>query len=170
MPIPIYILTLKDIYVSVGVPTRGKPTVFDNLTDTPRTRHAVIKPAAQWQVAGLTDPYPLAKLSNNSGGHSIGSDSQGQSLNVLAIDGKVYATQWKPLVGTELIFDDYGDHIATVREHLTCLDNLKVTANENKTSTAESSKQDSDNEVADETLNAFMRKALKFARKHTPPS
>lgn len=118
----------------------------------------------------MTDPYPLAKLSNNSAAHTIGSETSGQSLNVLAIDGKVYATQWKPLVGTELIFDDYGDHIATVREHLTCLDNLKVTSKGNGAPVAVTSEHEADEEVADETMNAFMRKALKFARKHTPSS
>lgn len=120
-------------------------------------------------MANLGENYPLVKLSGNYGSHVVGSESSVHALNINPVEGKVYAGTWRPLVGTELVFNDYGEHIATVAEHLAYSEHIKVTLKQAslKPVDLDMNESDSDKKVGStETQNQFLRKALKFAKKH----
>lgn len=68
-------------------------------------------------------------------------------------------------MGTELIFDDYGELIGSVREHLKCDENIKVTSkNEKDKKDTDMADDDSDVKVKDEQTS-FLLKAIKSAKK-----
>lgn len=132
--------------------------------DQPQTRPASIKPTTHFQISDLSARLPLAKLSNNNGVHVVGSESNAKSLNMNPLDGKVFATTWRPLVGTELLFDDYGDHVGTITEHLAYAEHIKVNQKEEPKPPKAETDKDAEEEPSKETQNQFMRKALKYAR------
>ena len=77
------------------------------------SRVNVIKPTSELQVVGLDTDTPLVKLSNNADVANLSSTS---------IDGKIYRGEWRPLVGTDMVFNDTGELVGTVREHIYCDD------------------------------------------------
>lgn len=153
----------------------GKNQHFDesNNSDTPRSKINLIKSSAQFQITDLNHDNPMVKLSNNSGtsgASSSGAAANGESINNMnVIDGKIYETSWKKLVGTDLVFDDYGELIGKVKEHLTCNELLRLQAKENPQAEEEEEEEPSKTvtpegeEVNDQS--AFLKKALKAARR-----
>lgn len=110
-----------------------------------------MKPSARLQMTSLGDESPLIKISNNtststsntrdnqptstskatevSGNHKGGSSRTNPIIDASAlINGRIFETNWHELTGSELIFDDYGELIGQVKEHLTCNDKVKFIA------------------------------------------
>lgn len=101
----------------------GKPDVTHQLTQelASQKRSNVIKPTSEFQVAGLDHKHPLIKLSNNADINNSSSSS---------VDGKIYQGKWQSLVGTDMVFNDSGELIGVVREHIHCDDNNVLIAKE----------------------------------------
>jgi len=93
----------------------------------------------------------LIKLSNSS---TVTTQNDINNINV--IDGKIYQTSWKKLVGTDLIFDEYGELIGKVNEHLTVDENVKFEAKE------DDDEEDNEDSKGD-SQTTFLKKALKVA-------
>lgn len=137
--------------------------------DTPRSKTNVIKPSAQFQISELGGATPFIKISNNnmtSGGHELSDNESLNNINI--VDGKIYETRWKSLVGTDLIFDDYGELVGKVKQHLSCSENIKIEPKESKVK-----EEDLDEDMADsdeqskvqDFQSAFLKKAIKIAKK-----
>ncbi|CAK9442188.1 uncharacterized protein LODBEIA_P59310 [Lodderomyces beijingensis] len=94
-------------------------------SQTPRAKNNIIKSSAQLQFTDLSGASPLVKISNNSAVGSATETSTNGTLNHVMdaselINNRIFETKWHELVGSELIFDDYGELIGQVKEHLTC--------------------------------------------------
>lgn len=76
----------------------------------------IINPGAKLQLTELDHESPLFKISDNA--NATADPNSRLFSNLSAIDGQIYKTSWARLLGTELIVDDYGEVVGTVREHL----------------------------------------------------
>ncbi|ODV79063.1 transcription factor TFIIIC, tau55 subunit [Suhomyces tanzawaensis NRRL Y-17324] len=165
----------KDFYITIDIPMIGKTQDFEesNSLETPRSKNNIIKPSAHFQLTELDNDNPLIKLSNNSnigGSNELGGNND--SLNNLSvIDGKIYQTDWKKLVGTDLIFDDYGALIGQVNEHLLCNEHVKIVPRESNKVKEEAEddedllERDDESKTQHETQTQFLKKAIKTAKK-----
>lgn len=120
----------------------------------------LINPNAKFQITRLDEDHPLFKVSNNA---NSAADPESLSFsNLSAIDGHIHQTNWSKLLGTELIFDENGDLVGTVREHLLADLSVKVkpkpqqSSGDDITETAPGAESDS--------RTAFLKKALAAAR------
>lgn len=97
-------------------------TYYDETRDTPKNGEAllgeqlIINPGAKLQLTELDHESPLFKISDNA--NATADPNSRIFSNLSAIDGQIYKTSWARLLGTELIVDDYGEVVGTVREHL----------------------------------------------------
>ena len=124
---------------------------------TPRFKNNILKPSARLQMTSLSDESPLIKISNNTSNaantsntstardhsattttaaspegrkHKSSKKHTNSIIDASAlINGRIFETNWHELTGSELIFDDYGELIGQVKEHLTCNDKVKFTHN-----------------------------------------
>ena len=124
---------------------------------TPRFKNNILKPSARLQMTSLGDESPLIKISNNTSNaantsntstardhsattttaaspegrkHKSSKKHTNSIIDASAlINGRIFETNWHELTGSELIFDDYGELIGQVKEHLTCNDKVKFTPN-----------------------------------------
>lgn len=145
--------------MTVDVPVVA-PSFYDELArdeDDALTEQMLINPNAKLQVTELDHATPLFKISDNA---SAAADPESVAFsNLSAVDGQIYRTAWSRLLGTELIFDDYGELVGTVREHLVADSLVKV-----------KSKPDAKDAVEPEPLEeadsrtAFLKRALAAAR------
>ncbi|EGW29960.1 uncharacterized protein SPAPADRAFT_52811 [Spathaspora passalidarum NRRL Y-27907] len=153
----------------------------------------MIKPHANFQYTDLSQPNPFVKLSNNSTGNALDSVGGEELLNSMnLIDGKIFESSWKSLVGTELIFDDYGELIGRVKEHLVCNENVKLVPKREEikkeprkkkpdedakmdvdvdadadvtTETSQAEEKPADNSIPTEFQTQFFKRAMKEAQK-----
>lgn len=138
--------------MTVDIPNIGKN--FEDATEAGAKVH-YIRPASQFQMTNLIHENPLIKLTNNSSANNDQNDVN--SINV--IDGKIYQTSWKSLVGTDLIFDEYGELIGKVNEHLVVNENIKLEGED-----AEEEEEDDEvEEVRKDYKTPFLKKAIKLA-------
>lgn len=138
---------------------------YDELArdDSSLTEQMLINPNAKFQLTELDHPTPLFKISNNS---SAAADPESISFsNLSAVDGQIYKTEWSKLLGTELIFDDYGELVGTVREHLVA--NLSVKVKSKPTDIKEDGDNgETENATAEvDSRTAFLKRAIATARK-----
>lgn len=59
-------------------------------------------------------------LGNTNGVHNIHTIDASELIN-----DRIYETKWKKLIGLELLFDDYGDLIGQLKEHLVINDKAR---------------------------------------------
>lgn len=83
-----------------------------------------MNPGAKLQITEIDHETPLFKLSDNA--NATADPNNNSFSNLSAIDGQIYKTNWQRLIGTELIIDDYGDPVGTVREHLIAREAVKT--------------------------------------------
>lgn len=118
----------EDLYFAIDVPVVA-PSFYDeplreNAKDAELAQQLLINPTAKLQLTELDHETPLFKISDNS---NPAADPQSLLYsNLSAIDGQIFKTSWNRLLGTELIFDEYGEFLGTVREHLVTDPSIKV--------------------------------------------
>ncbi|KAI5970720.1 TFC7 [Candida margitis] len=156
---------------------------------TPRFKTNILKPSARLQMTSLSDQSPLVKVSNNttardtahSAAPTLGSSHKGRNNSIIdastLINGRIFETNWHELTGSELIFDDYGELIGQVKEHLTCNDKLKFIPKKNHNEGKVADYIDLDDEdLVDESIkmeagnsnskpSPFLRNAIKVAKR-----
>ncbi|KAI5949540.1 TFC7 [Candida jiufengensis] len=97
----------------------------------------ILKPSAKLQISDITAEHPLIKISNNksinepdliSKTNKIGNSSNNNHHNLIdysaLLNEKIMETKWNKLIGSELLFDEYGELIGQVKEHLTCVNKV----------------------------------------------
>lgn len=144
------------------------PSYYDEVRDGPKdnetasfSEQLLINPNAKFQITRLDEDHPLFKVSNNA---NASADPESLSFsNLSAIDGQIHQTNWSKLLGTELIFDENGELVGTVREHLVSDPTVKVKAKAQKAANDDAMDTDSDSPEAD-TKTAFFKKALSTAK------
>lgn len=132
----------------------------ENITSNSKQNY--IKSSSHLQITDLNNKNPLIKLSNSN----VNTDND-LINNLSVIDGNIYQTNWTKLVGTDLIFDDYGELIGNVREHLKCDENIKIAAKNEKEKKDADMSADDDVKIKDEQTS-FLLKAIKAAKKKQP--
>lgn len=155
--------------------------------NTPRSKINVIKPSAQFQFTDISRANPLIKLSNNAtistegtttgGGATGASRNNGDVVNTSTIiDGKIFEMGWRSLVGTDLVFDDYGELVGRVKEHLVHEENVKIVARDGHGESVEGEEENGEGGAEDagkgdgeaeekDTQSMFLKKALKLAKR-----
>lgn len=123
----------------------------------------LISPASEFQITNLDDEHPLMKLGNNS--NILDNDSSAISNSSL-IDGRIYSMNWLRLIGTDLIFDDYGELIGNVKEHLNCDSSVKVKIKDDNSGDDDIKTESNVKEKAGdgEVKTKFYRKILRMAQ------
>lgn len=146
------------------IPIIGTANNFDE-SDTPRSKPNMIKPSSNFQITNINDDHPFIKISNNNS--NIGPEvSNNEGINNLSvIDGKIYQSNWNQLVGTELLFDDYGELIEKVTEHLTCNESVKVTPKDSQENNEDDEDEDMEGKESKQENTNFLKKAIKYAQK-----
>lgn len=77
----------------------------------------VIKPNSKIQISSLLEENPMIKLSNNTGDDQESSTSE--LFNQLStMNDQVHQFKWEKLIGTDLIFDEYGELVCKNKDHL----------------------------------------------------
>lgn len=168
------ILTLQEVYVTLDIPLITGSRFEDSKDDKNNkslSSKNLIQPSSLFQITDIDHETPLMKLSNNN----LNSDANTTSMNNLAVvDGKIFQTKWLRLVGTDLIFDDYGEIVGSVREHLSCESHIKIKPkkevskeeeNEDEAEDDDSKKETKKDTKKDDTRTAFFKKALRAAKK-----
>ncbi|CCG25278.1 RNA polymerase III transcription initiation factor complex (TFIIIC) subunit [Candida orthopsilosis Co 90-125] len=139
----------ETFYITVDLPNVPKNLDDDDSTidrtktrKTPRFKNNILKPSARLQMTSLGDKSPLVKISNNTSNATVrdpshtpttstteGNSHKSKHSSIIdastLINGQIFETNWHELTGSELIFDDYGELIGQVKEHLTCNDKVK---------------------------------------------
>lgn len=116
------ILTTQDLHFTIDIPITSSSyyeetrDLLKNNDGSLLSEKLIINPGAKFQITELDHDTPLYKFSDNA---PVSNDPNSHMIsNLRAIDGQIYKTSWARLLGTELIVDDYGELIGTVREHL----------------------------------------------------
>ncbi|KAI3406456.2 TFC7 [Candida oxycetoniae] len=151
----------------------GSATSSSNKTkkERPRYKNNIVKSSAQLQFTNLSQETPLIKISNNSiysmdpKSTNVGSSSHNAPNNHIVdasdvIDGRIYETRWQEYVGSELIFDDYGELVGKVKEHLTCKENVKFVPTKSQDKDKENAGGDHGRANGE---SSFLKKAIKLA-------
>lgn len=146
------------MYVTVDVPVVA-PHYYDDARDESPDHPALINPNAKFQITSLEDPNPLFRISDNT---SPADRERALFNNLAAIDNHIFSTRWAKLVGTEMVFDDYGEHVASVKEHLVADPLVRVREKPDKDEKLDKDAMDVDEEADSKT--AFLRRALAAAR------
>lgn len=108
----------------------------------------------------IDDEAPLVKLTNRD------DNADNDTLNnVSIVDGNIYQTKWSRLVGTDLIYNEYGELVAKVRDHLTCNEAIKILKNEKDKNEEPYIPEEEDNNLKKDDSTAFLRKAIRLAKK-----
>lgn len=131
----------------------------DGRGNAPIAEQLLINPNAKLQLTELDHTTPLFKISENA---NAAADPESVLFsNLSAIDGQIYQTSWSKLLGTELIFDDYGELVGTVREHLVSDPSTKV-----RSKVDEQKGEEADDAVSQgvDTRTAFLKRAIAAAR------
>lgn len=154
----------QDVYVAVDVPIVA-PSYYDESGDSRDIGELLfINPNAKFQLAGVEEERPLFKISENM---VAGADSESASFsNSNAIDGQIYQARWKKLLGTELVFDDDGAVIGTVREHLVAEPSNKARKKPSASASDKSDAMDVDSEAGEKAdmRTSFLKTAVAAAR------
>lgn len=162
----VFLLTLQDLYFAIDVPVVA-PSFYDELSrDSGKGREGsallqqlLINPNAKLQLTELDHETPLFKISDNA---NVAADPESMLFsNLSAIDGQIYKTSWTRLLGTELVFDEYGDLVGTVREHLVTDPSVKVKP---KLENAVDADKDTTPLDASDTKTSFFKKAVAAAK------
>lgn len=153
------------MYVAVDVPIVA-PSYYDDSGDSRElSEQLFINPNAKFQLTGIEEDRPLFKISDNL---VAGADAESASFsNLNAIDGQIYQAHWKKLLGTELIFDDEGAVIGTVREHLVAEPSNKARKKPSNSGGDKGDAMDVDSDSEREkvdTRTAFLKSAIATAR------
>lgn len=161
------LLTCQEVYLTVDIPIMA-PSYYeevnrDGVKDENETasfsEQFLINPNAKFQITGLDDEHPLFKVSNNA---NLAADPESLSFsNLSAIDGQIHQTNWSRLLGTELIFDENGLLVGSVRERLIADPSVKVKPKHQQ------SMDDTTETVTGEESDfrtAFLKKAIAAAR------
>ncbi|GEQ66568.1 hypothetical protein JCM33374_g231 [Metschnikowia sp. JCM 33374] len=131
-----------------------------NGNDSGLAQQLLINPNAKLQLTELDHETPLFKISDNA---NVAADPESVLFsNLSAIDGQIYKTSWNKLLGTELIFDEYGELIGTVREHLVTDPSVKIKSKPVDSNVDEEMETNS-SEVTD-LKTAFLKKAIAAAK------
>lgn len=126
-----------------------------NSQDTGLTDQLLINPNAKLQMTELHHEHPLFKISDNA---NASADPESVFFsNLSAIDGHIYRTSWRKLLGTEMVFDDHGNLVGTVREHLVAESAVKPKSGEDAAGQEEPQEGD--------TRSAFLKRALAAAER-----
>ncbi|KAI5952158.1 TFC7 [Candida theae] len=98
--------------------------ISNNTSNTPNASHGVAVVARD-----ISHQSTATTVTGTSEGRSSKAGKQNNSIIDAStlIDGRIFETNWHKLTGSELIFDDYGELIGRVKEHLTCNDKVKFT-------------------------------------------
>lgn len=123
----------------------------------------LIRPSSQFQITDINNESPLVKISNRNLTLTAESNTNDIVNNLGVIDGKIFETNWKRLVGTDLIFDDYGEFIGKVQEHLTCNESTKILPKENEKASAVEELEPSTRDIKEEKTT-FLKKAINYAK------
>ncbi|PVH14896.1 uncharacterized protein CXQ87_005172 [Candidozyma duobushaemuli] len=157
-------LEFEDVYVAVDVPIVA-PSYYDESGDSRDIGESLfINPNAKFQLAGVEEERPLFKISENM---VAGADSESASFsNSNAIDGQIYQARWRKLLGTELVFDDDGAVIGTVREHLVAEPSNKARKKPSASAGDKSDAMDVDSEAGEKAdmRTTFLKTAVAAAR------
>lgn len=127
------------------------PALGSNKPQPEDSNENVIGPAAQFQISELADEKPLLRLMANE--PPVG--------RMAAVDGKILQTQWQRLVGTDLIFDDTGELVGQVRDHLQVNDRIKVVRQDKE----EADDDDDKANKGQDNATSFLKRAMKAAGK-----
>ncbi|QEL62570.1 hypothetical protein SBP28_004452 [Candidozyma auris] len=163
-------LEYKDVYVAVDVPIVASSYYDESTRDDSRelSQQLLINPNAKFQITGIEQENPFFKISENS---VAGLDTESASFsNSNAIDGQIYQASWKKLLGTELIFDDFGELVGTVREHLVAEPSnkaKKTSSDKNRVDKEDAMDVDSENEGRADLRTPFLKSAIAAARAKT---
>ncbi|RCK65702.1 Transcription factor tau subunit [Candida viswanathii] len=176
----------ETFYVTIDLPPSN--IKGDNDEDTllrpgqaPKSKNTVIKPSAQLQFTDLKEDHPLIKISNNVSQKTATHGTQSRSRvidNSLLIDRRIFETNWNRLQGTELVFDENGKFIGSIKEHLICNKNTSFVLKEQ----GEAVDAEELGDIDDENVNQhalqpeqvqqlrtqFLKKAILKARKKNP--
>lgn len=89
--------------------------------ETPRygEKSENIKPSSKFQITNIMEPNPLVKLSNKE----VNDDNT--ITDLITTNDQVYKTKWSKLIGNDLIFNENGDLISKVSEHLSWCSNVQ---------------------------------------------
>lgn len=142
------------------------PTYYDELAQENREANGIseqllINPNAKFQITRLDETNPLFKISDNA---NAAADPESIAFsNLSAIDGQIYQTNWSRLLGTELIFDENGELVGTVREHLVADASVKIKRKSQDAVNEDGMELDSNDEESD-TKTAFLKKAIANAK------
>ena len=139
------------MYITIDIPALGNTkTQAEDSKDASRMDN-VIGPAAQFQISELAVETPLIKLTSN----------ETHVNRLAAIDGKILQTKWRQLVGTDLIFDDHGELVGQVKEHLQVNDSVKLVRQDNDEVV------DNDDEKlpkSHDNATSFLKRAMRAAK------
>lgn len=164
------------MFLTVDIPIVA-PSYYDEVArDQEKTENLafseqlLINPNARFQITRLDEETPLFKVSNNA---NVAADPESLSFsNLSAIDGQIHQTKWSRLLGTDLIFDENGQYVGPVREHLVTERGVSVKQRSDKTEKDTDSDEKNDEDVKNDdvksddidTTTAFFKKALAAAR------
>lgn len=97
----------------------------------------ILNPFTQLQISDLNNEKPLIKISNiQSLNDEDNSENYYDSVNNINLFvGNIIETDWKKLVGTNILFDNSGEIIAKVTEHLVYNDNVKFISKKDNSNT-----------------------------------
>ncbi|KAK7679720.1 hypothetical protein QCA50_017219 [Cerrena zonata] len=101
------------------------------------------------------EPTPVTETAAGTDEESKGNSNIEYELSI--VDNQIYQTNWARLVGTDLIFDEYGELIGKVNEHLVGDPNVKINAKAEKDKTPDSPQGKQEGFAQ----TAFFRKAMK---------
>ncbi|KAM9899938.1 hypothetical protein OXX79_005433 [Metschnikowia pulcherrima] len=156
----------EDLYFAIDVPVVAPSFYDESSRDSGKGREGsalsqqlLINPNAKLQLTELDHETPLFKISDNA---NVAADPESMLFsNLSAIDGQIYKTSWTRLLGTELVFDEYGDLVGTVREHLVTDPSVKVKP---KLENAVDADKDTTPPDASDTKTSFFKKAVAAAK------
>lgn len=124
------------------------------------SKHSRIGPSSQFQMTEIDDEAPLVKLTNRD------DNAENDTLNnVSIVEGNIYQASWSRLVGTDLIYNEHGELVAKVRDHLACNEAIKILKNEKGKNEELSVSEEEENGTKKDDSTAFLRKAIRLAKK-----
>lgn len=144
--------------LDTGKTTNAQSTNTGEEINATTTRPNYIKSSSKFQITEIEDPHPLIKISNSS----IDGDNE-DLKNMCVIDGNIYQTDWQKLVGSDLIFDDEGNLVSVVREHLKVNENVKFVPTAENVKEQNISDEENDSKIKEE-LTSFLKAAIRAAK------
>lgn len=135
------------------------PSYFDESSrDRDDLHHRLVNANAKLHLSRLDEDHPLFKLSDNT---TQPLDAESASFsNANAIDNQIFLANWARLLGCDLVFDDYGELMACVQDHLIADPLVKVRA---RPQTQANDDMDIDGPDPD-MKTAFLKRAIATAK------